>query len=183
MSKRAASPERVPNEAKRAASGAVPAPGAKPEDEGMGQFEDPFGDDIEEDYPASDNEMEIEGDVERPDDEEEDGEEPAEVYIPSAHQKTDEKVELEPDQGAYEMLHRLNVTWPALSFDVLADKLGNERGAGAGGFPHTAFWVSGTQAERTEDNEVLVMKASNMHRTIKDGSTCLPPPFCVGGRF
>lgn len=177
MSKRAASPQREPLDgAKRAESGLAPPP--KPEEEGMGEFEDPFGDDIEEDQVGSDAEMDADGEIERPDDEDaneegagEDEENNTQAYIPSAHQDEKGKVALEPDQGAYEMLHRMNATWPALSFDILQDKLGTERGAGGGGFPHTAYWVSGTQAERAEDNEVLVMKASNMHRTIKDGGT------------
>lgn len=71
---------------------------------------------------------------------------------------------LVPDQSAYHMLHRMNVTWPCLSFDFLRDNLGNQRQA----FPHTAYLVTGTQADVAKNNEVLVMKASSMHRTSKD---------------
>ena len=31
------------------------------------------------------------------------------------------------DNSAYRMYHRLNVEWPCLSFDVVADNLGNNR--------------------------------------------------------
>ena len=74
---------------------------------------------------------------------------------------------LVPDQSAYHMLHRMNVTWPCLSFDFLRDNLGNQRQA----FPHTAYLVTGTQADVAKNNEVLVMKASSMHRTSKDDGT------------
>ena len=71
---------------------------------------------------------------------------------------------LVPDQSAYDMLHRLNVTWPCLSFDFLRDNLGSQRQS----FPHTAYLVAGTQADVAKNNEVLVMKASSMHRTSRD---------------
>lgn len=64
------------------------------------------------------------------------------------------------------MLHRLNVTWPCLSFDILKDGLGSDRQK----FPHTSYWVAGTTAPTAKENEILVMKASSMHKTSKDGS-------------
>ncbi|KAL7408958.1 WD40-repeat-containing domain protein [Mrakia frigida] len=71
---------------------------------------------------------------------------------------------LEPDQSVYMMLHRMNVQWPCLSFDVLRDSLGDERRK----FPHTAYVVTGTQADNSANNEVLVMKMGGMHRTQHD---------------
>lgn len=64
----------------------------------------------------------------------------------------------------------MGVTWPCLSFDILHDHLGPaaERVA----FPHTAYFVAGTQADVAKNNELSVMKASSMHRTQKDGSEC-----------
>lgn len=64
------------------------------------------------------------------------------------------------------MLHRLNVTWPCLSFDFLKDHLGSDRQK----YPHTAYFAAGTQADTAKNNELMVMKASGMHRTNKDGS-------------
>ena len=34
---------------------------------------------------------------------------------------------LEVDQSAYEMLHSVNMEWPALSFDIIPDALGDNR--------------------------------------------------------
>lgn len=48
-----------------------------------------------------------------------------EVYLPGKALGKDEV--LEADQSVYEMLHKLNVEWPCLSFDVLQDRLGDER--------------------------------------------------------
>ena len=96
----------------------------------------------------------------------EEAEPESQVYLPG--DKLEEGQVLEPDQSAYEMLHRLNVTWPCLSFDVLKDHLGSDRQR----FPHTAYWVAGTQADVAKNNEVMVMKASSMHKTIKDGGEC-----------
>ncbi len=144
--------------------------GASAEQEGMGEFEDAFEDELEEEE-FDDGEMSVDGEITRDDedDEEEDDDEEEEaedtkVYLPSQHPDST-GVQLEPDQSAYEMLHRLNVTWPCLSFDILPDSLGSERAA----FPHTAYFVAGTQADQPKNNEVLVMKASSMHRTNKDG--------------
>lgn len=71
---------------------------------------------------------------------------------------------LEPDQSAYEMLHRMNVAWPCLSFDILRDNLGEERRK----YPATLFAVTGTQADQAKNNEILVMKMSSLHKTQND---------------
>lgn len=41
-----------------------------------------------------------------------------ETYLRSSRPLEKDEV-LEPDQSVYEMLHRMNVQWPCLSFDVL----------------------------------------------------------------
>ncbi len=46
------------------------------------------------------------------------------VYVPGQEGKD---VELEVDNSAYEMLHRMNVEWPMLSFDFVGDTLGQQR--------------------------------------------------------
>ncbi|CAD6906402.1 unnamed protein product [Tilletia controversa] len=161
-------------------------------DEGMGEFEDEFEDEIEVDgadggeviyAPDSDDEEDeddngdtvmidgvpVHNKIQQLDDDDEDDEQPQtqekEVYIPGTH-KLEEGQTLEPDQSAYEFLHRLNVTWPCLSFDILADHLGSERRK----FPHTSYFVGGTQADLASKNEIMVMKASQMYRTQKDGA-------------
>lgn len=126
----------------------------------MGEFEDQYGDDFSED----DADEVIEAGA--------DGEEPGEddtmqdtmdldkaVYLPSRNKLAKDEV-LEPDSSAYHMLHRMNVKWPCLSFDVLHDDLGDERRS----FPHTAYMVAGTQAAREKDNEIMIMKLSGLHK-------------------
>ena len=72
---------------------------------------------------------------------------------------------LEPEPGTYKMLHKLEVQWPCLSFDILPDALGDNRTK----FPMTSYVVSGTQADRPEKNKLVVMKWSNLQKTNKDG--------------
>lgn len=85
------------------------------------------------------------------------------VYLPGSHTLQDDEV-LEPDLTVYEMLHRMNVHWPCMSFDILRDGLGDERHR----YPATAYVVTGTQADHGDKNEILVMKMSQLHRTQKD---------------
>lgn len=143
--------------------------GAQPvkEDEGMGEFEDPFEDEIESDgeIVQNDDDEEMEQDDEDEDDERAP---PTQPYMPGQMQ-LEEGQTLVPDQSAYHMLHRMNITWPCLSFDFLRDHLGPQRQS----MPHTAFFVAGTQADVAKNNEVLIMKASAMHRTSRDDGTYL----------
>ena len=190
MSKRASSPARSVN-GKAEAEGGVGAKQPRTSaastsarkdgegDEGMGEFEDTFEDEFEEDGEVIDNESEedddeeggmeidgvkVDGEIQRPESEDE-AEAPTDVYIPGVGAPLESGQALEPDQSAYEMLHRLNVTWPCLSFDVLQDQLGSTNRR----YPHSAYFVAGTQADTAKNNELMVMKASSMHRTIKDG--------------
>ena len=41
--------------------------------------------------------------------------------------RLEEEEQLEVDNTAYRMYHRLNVEWPCLSFDIIADNLGANR--------------------------------------------------------
>jgi ribosome assembly protein RRB1 len=88
---------------------------------------------------------------------------PTQTFIPGRHVLSKDEI-LEPDQSAYEMLHRMQVAWPCLSFDILRDNLGDERRK----YPATAFSVTGTQADQAKKNEVLVLKMSSLHKTQKD---------------
>ncbi|CEL92939.1 unnamed protein product [Vitrella brassicaformis CCMP3155] len=76
----------------------------------------------------------------------------------------DEGEALDYDSTAYAMLHRNRLDWPCLSFDILADTLGMHRSK----FPHTAYVVAGTQADRADKNRIFVMKWHRLHRTNKD---------------
>lgn len=126
---------------------------------GMGEFEDPFEDEIESDGEIVDANQD-ESDMEEDEDE---SKVPTKAYMPGT-MPLEEGQTLVPDQSAYDMLHRMNVTWPCLSFDFLRDHLGSQRQT----MPHTAYFVAGTQADTAKNNEVLIMKASSMHRTSRD---------------
>jgi ribosome assembly protein RRB1 len=65
-----------------------------------------------------------------------------------------EDEELDYDPTAYDCLHRFNLEWPCLSFDMLRDDLGAPRAA----FPHTVFMVAGTQAAQARQNHIAVLK-------------------------
>ncbi len=77
--------------------------------------------------------------------------------------------ELEVSPEAYIMLHALVPHWPCLSFDILPDRLGAARTK----FPHTAFIVAGTQADKPANNRICVMKASELSRTQFDDGECV----------
>jgi len=127
----------------------------------MGEFEDAFEDEIEEDMAeeiVNEQNDEDNDDMEVDEKEEKD----LEVYLPGKALGKDEV--LEADQSVYEMLHKLNVEWPCLSFDVLQDRLGDERKT----YPATAYVVAGTSAPNARDNELIVMKMSQLHKTQND---------------
>ncbi|KAF9429810.1 ribosome biosynthesis protein rrb1 [Entomortierella beljakovae] len=137
------------------------------EDEGMGEFEDPYEDEVESDQEVIiENDDDDEGmDVDQANELEQDKDEDdrdVRVYLPG--QALEENEVLEADQSAYEMLHSMNVKWPCLSFDILSDHLGDGRCT----FPATAYVVTGTQADQLHNNEVLVMKMSQLAKTKHD---------------
>ncbi|GFR42565.1 hypothetical protein Agub_g3463 [Astrephomene gubernaculifera] len=66
--------------------------------------------------------------------------------------------ELEYDPTAYDCLHRFEVDWPCLSFDILRDDLGGPRSA----FPHTVYLVCGTQAATARQNYVAFLKLAQL---------------------
>ncbi|KAF9207829.1 ribosome biosynthesis protein rrb1, partial [Podila verticillata] len=140
------------------------------EDEGMGEFEDPWEDEVESDQEViienddddEDMDMDQVNNEMDQDKDEEDADKDVRVYLPGQALEKDEV--LEADQSAYEMLHSMNVKWPCLSFDILWDQLGDERCT----FPATAYVVTGTQADLSQNNEVLVMKMSQLAKTKND---------------
>jgi ribosome assembly protein RRB1 len=74
---------------------------------------------------------------------------------------------LEYDSTAYDMLHFMSVDWPCFSFDILRDNLGGNRTR----FPHTAYVVAGSQADIPENNQILIMKMSDLHKTKYDNAS------------
>ncbi|KAJ1605029.1 WD repeat protein, partial [Cryptosporidium canis] len=72
--------------------------------------------------------------------------------------------ELVYEPKAYRMYHKCLVEWSCLTLDVLPDKLGDNRTQ----FPHTCYVVAGTQANNEDDNHILLMKWSRLHKTRKD---------------
>lgn len=124
------------------------------------EFEDDEGDDEddEDDEEIVDAEAEELGD----DEEEEQGEK--RVWRPGIDPLEDgEQLDVEP--GTYDMLHRAQVEWPCLSLDIVRDDLGAQRTS----YPMTAYVVAGSQASRTEDNRIYMMKWNRLYRTSKDG--------------
>ncbi|XP_075978878.1 WD repeat-containing protein 1 l(2)09851 [Anticarsia gemmatalis] len=106
---------------------------------------------------SSDSEDEV---MEEGEEGDEDADRPK-AYLPGQPLKEDEQ--LVCDQSAYVMLHQAQTGAPCLSFDVVNDNLGNDRHE----FPLTAYVVAGTQATSAQLNNILVIKMSNLHQTLK----------------
>lgn len=76
-----------------------------------------------------------------------------EVYLPGKALGKDEV--LEADQSVYEMLHKLNVEWPCLSFDVLQDRLGDDRKNVSNDLVYRLSWLSEV-CRLTERHSIIV---------------------------
>ncbi|KAJ3093614.1 ribosome biosynthesis protein rrb1, partial [Physocladia obscura] len=146
------------------------------DDEGMGEFEDNWIDDVEHDSEDGDVVVDA-GDEELDGDGDDDGigvdadgdgadgvaaDADVKVFLPGDALQDGEV--LVADNSAYEMLHQMHVEWPCLSFDILRDQLGQLRKH----FPMAAYIVAGSQAEKQKDNKLYVMKMSDLHRTKHD---------------
>lgn len=70
-----------------------------------------------------------------------------------------EKLEMDP--SAYKMYHALTAEWPSLSFDILRDDLGEHRNR----FPHCLTAALGSQADRPENNQLTIMRLSDLSKT------------------
>mmetsp|Transcript_37278 Transcript_37278/g.64052 ORF Transcript_37278/g.64052 Transcript_37278/m.64052 type:complete len:452 (-) Transcript_37278:8-1363(-) len=119
------------------------------------EFEDPYGDEFEEENIITEEELEgMDCDEE---------EEQVKVWRPNIDQLGPDEI-LEYDSSAYELYHELNSDWPCLSIDIVQDKLGYQRTK----YPHTVYFVAGTQAGDRKQNKIFVFKASELHKTFQD---------------
>ena len=147
-------------------------------------FEDPFGDEFEEEEEFDETAIERErsdydedGDSEDQDamldeggkqggggddDDDEDGGDnaPKQVWRPGIDKLADGET-LEYDPSAYIMYHSMTTEWPCLSVDFMRDPLGDGRQR----FPLTMFMYMGSQADKADANKITLLKLSDLHRT------------------
>ncbi|KAB1209317.1 Glutamate-rich WD repeat-containing protein 1 [Morella rubra] len=88
---------------------------------------------------------------------------PTKVWQPGVD-KLEEGEELQCDPSAYNSLHAFHLGWPCLSFDIVRDTLGLARKE----FPHTMYFVAGTQAEKALWNSIGIFKISNITGKRRD---------------
>jgi len=128
------------------------------------QFEDPFEDEFEVEDVDSEEEMN-DNDNDNVDDDEananDNDNEPAVQSWNPLTSTLDPGTKLEVDESAYKMHHSLTPEWPALSFDILRDNLGESRTR----FPHSMIVATGSQADKGDRNKLTIMKLSDMCRT------------------
>ena len=158
---------------KRASNeGASAEPNIEEEEEEL--FEDPFGDEFEEEeIEVGDRDSEDEDDDEGAMDEDGAGNDddddalkaPKQVWRPGIDQLP-EGEELEYDPSAYIMYHSLRTEWPCLSFDILRDNLGDVRQR----YPQTMYLVCGSQADKSDKNKLTLLKLSELHKTQQTNS-------------
>ncbi|CDR47334.1 CYFA0S31e00496g1_1 [Cyberlindnera fabianii] len=138
----------------------------------MGEFEDPYSDEYDSDgeIVEIDSSGEAEGDDENVTDAQEvikadeaqEKEPESTLYLPHRSKPLGPDEVLEADPTVYEMLHTVNMPWPCLTIDVLPDHLGEERR----NYPASVYVATATQAERKKDNELLVLKLSQLAKTL-----------------
>lgn len=145
-------------------------------DHDMGEFEDPYGDDFEEeDIIELDEEEDSDGDdganaavteskvaAENAAADAEEESALSNIYLPHRSKPLGPDEVLEADPSVYEMLHNVNMPWPCLTLDVLPDRLGGERRT----YPASLYAVTATQAAKAKDNELIAMKLSSLAKTL-----------------
>lgn len=125
------------------------------------RFEDPFVEEV-----AEDEDGEWEDDDEDRDNQSHQGgiDDAGIEIVQSWNPLTGEPLEpgqkLEMDPAAYKMHHALTPEWPSLTFDFLRD----DRGEARTRFPHSLLAAVGTQADRPENNQLTIMKLSDLSR-------------------
>ena len=71
---------------------------------------------------------------------------------------------LDYDSSAYDMLHRMHMEWPCLTFAFAHDDLGEQRTK----FPMTAYAIAGTQADDASHDRIICAKLSQLAKTKHD---------------
>eukprot|EP00198_Chlamydomonas_reinhardtii_P007811 XP_001697148.1 predicted protein [Chlamydomonas reinhardtii] len=97
----------------------------------------------------------------------------AKVWRPGIDEVAEDE-ELEYDPTAYDCLHRFQVDWPCLSFDILKDDLGGPRST----FPHTVYLACGTQAATARQNYVAFLRLASLGQG-RHGKKAAPQPGVV----
>ena len=65
------------------------------------------------------------------------------------------------DEGSYIIYHQASLGPPCLSFDIIPDDQGENRGQN-GDFPLTSYGVAGTQASKSSANSIILYKMFNL---------------------
>jgi ribosome assembly protein RRB1 len=173
MGKRASSPEGQP--VQKTSKAPAEADRTAIDEEGMGEFEDQWEDEFEDDAElgevvdaaeqSGDEDEEGEGGMELDQPEEEERPASPVPFLPTG--KLEEGEFLAPDLSTYPLLHNFVPTWPSLSFDVLRDNDGEERR----GYPVSCALVAGTQAQDPTANEITIMRWEGLGKTRKNGTS------------
>eukprot|EP01040_Poterioochromonas_malhamensis_P005972 gene5972-6419_t len=128
-------------------------------------FEDPYGDEYEEEIIEENNggdEDEEEGDESNVEASNNAPVPPKQVWRPGID-KIPEGEELDYDPSAYIMYHSLRTEWSCLSFDVVRDSLGENRQR----FPLSMYLVTGSQADRPEENKITLLQLKDLYKTYE----------------
>lgn len=91
-----------------------------------------------------------------------DQEEESTLYLPHRSRPLGPDEVLEADPTVYEMLHNVHMPWPCLTLDILPDRYGNERRS----YPAKMYVATATQASKSKDNEMIIMKLSSLAKTL-----------------
>ena len=78
------------------------------------------------------------------------------VWMPGCEMEEEETLDYDPT--AYDCLTSIGLEWPCLSFDVVADALGDKRVE----FPHCLSLVAGTQAAPGKHNYLAIIRLTNL---------------------
>jgi ribosome assembly protein RRB1 len=133
-------------------------------------FEDPFGDEFEDEefHDEEDFDDDAEGDEsavttkakKQIEDDAKIVDKSKQTWRPGVD-RIGEGEELDYDPSAYVLYHSLRTEWPCLSFDIMRDDLGDNRQR----FPMTMYVACGSQADRGDKNKITLLKLSDLHKT------------------
>ncbi|AET40467.1 ribosome biosynthesis protein RRB1 Ecym_6067 [Eremothecium cymbalariae DBVPG len=145
----------------------------------IGEFEDPYGDDFEsegeiievDDEDNEDEDIVNEDFLEQKQqnaqeiveqDRNQEQDQGKQLYLPHLSKPLGPDEVLEADPTVYEMLHNVNLPWSCMTLDIIPDLLGSERR----NYPQSILMTTATQASKKKDNELLVLKMSQLTKTL-----------------